>query len=79
MRRKRIELDNIWSKHVVKIIMAKNEILQAQKIESEIKKLDELHEGQIYYNKKMAPYMVPFLVLGIIIIIILLYSIFLYL
>ncbi len=78
LRKSRIELDNLWSKRVVKIIMAKNEILQAEKIGSEIKKLHELQEWQIFYNKKMAPYMVPFFALGVIVVIILFYTIFLY-
>ena len=78
LRRKRIELDNIWSKSVVKIIMSKMEILQSQKIQQEVWKLHELHEWQIYYNKKIAPFMTPFFVLGIVIVIILLYAVFLY-
>lgn len=78
-RKKRIELDNLWSKQVVKIIMSKMEILQSKNISNEVKKLHELHEGQIYYNKAMTPYMVPFFSLGIIVIIVLLYVIFVFL
>lgn len=77
-RKKRIELDNMWSKHVVKIIMAKMEILQSWKIYGEVQKLHDLHEGQIYYNKKMAIFLVPYFVLWIWISGILLFSLFLY-
>jgi len=78
IRQKRIELDNIWSKNVVKIIMAKMEILQSQRINWEIEKLHDLHEWQIYYNKKMAYFLVPFFWLWNLIIVILLFVIFIY-
>lgn len=77
-RRKRIELDNVWSKNMVRIIMAKNEILQSKQISNEVSKLKKLHEWQIFYNEKMAVFMVPFFALWIIVVLILLYLIFLF-
>ncbi len=77
-RKKRIELDNRWSRKTVQIIMSKMEILQSKKIQKEINVLHDLHERQIYYNKKMSPYLVPFFALGFLIVIILLYIVFLY-
>jgi hypothetical protein len=44
LRKNRIELDNLWSKNLVKIIMAKNEILQSKKIDVEIDKLAIMNE-----------------------------------
>lgn len=44
LRKNRIELDNLWSKALVKIIMAKNEILQSKKINIEVEKLGEFNE-----------------------------------
>ncbi len=78
IRLKRIELDNIWSKRMVKIIMAKAEILQSSKIEKEISKIHKLHEWQIYYNGKMAIYLVPFFIIWSLIIMILLFIVFIY-
>lgn len=77
-RKKRIELDNIWSRYLVKIIMAKVEILQSKKIHKEVQRLHDLHEWQIFYNKKMSPFMVPFFSLWILIVVILFYFVFLY-
>ena len=77
-RRKRIELDNTWSRNVVKIIMAKMEILQTQQIHKESQKLHTLHEWQIFYNQKMSLYLVPFYALWYIIIAILLFGVFLH-
>jgi ABC-type multidrug transport system fused ATPase/permease subunit len=77
-RKKRIELDNLGSKQLVKIIMAKQEILQSEKIWIETQKLHKFHEWQILYNKKMSPYLVPFFTIGIIIVIILLFFVFIY-
>ncbi|NDK10230.1 ABC transporter ATP-binding protein, partial [Candidatus Gracilibacteria bacterium] len=78
LRKKRIMLDNIWSKNLVKIIMSKIEILQSKKIGEEVKKLNELHEGQIVYNQKMAIFLVPFFLVGSFIIAILLFFVFHY-
>ncbi len=64
IRKKRIELSNDWSRWMVKIIMSKMEILQSQKIGTEIDRLHENHEKQIYYNKKMAVFLVPFFFIG---------------
>jgi len=58
--------------------MAKMEILQSKKIVSEIDKLHEFHEWQIYYNRMMTPYLVPFFVIWTIVVIILLYTVFIY-
>ncbi|MCH8518347.1 ABC transporter ATP-binding protein/permease [Candidatus Gracilibacteria bacterium] len=77
-RKKRIELDNQWSKRMVGILMSKMEILQTKKIHTEIEELHKLHEGQIYYNKKMSPYLVPFFALGFVITTSLLYVVFMY-
>jgi ABC-type multidrug transport system fused ATPase/permease subunit len=77
-RKKRIELDNLWSKQLVKIIMAKQEILQSRKIITEVEKLHELHQWQIWYNRKMSPYLVPFFTIWIVIVIVLLFFIFIY-
>ena len=64
IRKNRIELNNIWSKEVVRIIMSKMEILQSKKIDEEVKKLHDIHEKQIYYNIKMAPFLNLFFSIG---------------
>ena len=60
IRKNRTELNNIWSREMVRIIMSKMEILQAKKIQLEVQKLHDIHEKQIGYNLKMAPYLNTF-------------------
>ncbi len=62
-RNKRVEIDNLWSKNVVRIISSKVEILQSKKIDSELTKLHDFQEKKIYFNKRMSPYLVPFYVI----------------
>ncbi len=64
IRKKRTELNNIWSKEMVRIIMSKMEILQSKKIQKEVELLHGIHEKQIYYNLKMAPYLNTFFSIG---------------
>ncbi len=78
IRQNRIELDNIWSKRLAKVLMSKMEILQTTKTSQEVEVLHELHEWQIYWNKKMATFLVPFFSIGNIIVLTLLYSLFFY-
>lgn len=54
IRKNRIEVKNKYTKHFVKILMSKFEILQSNKIDKEIKLLDEYQEKEVYYNKKMS-------------------------
>jgi len=37
--------------------MTKNEILQANKAKYEVKKINDYSKKEIYYNKKMSPYL----------------------
>ena len=56
MRRIRYELRNIRLKYVVKILMSKNEILQSDKMDKEIKTIYENAYGLEKINKDMAIY-----------------------
>ncbi len=53
-RKKRIAVSEKYTKDFVKVLMSKNEILQSEKIDKEIKNLDKYGEEEIFYNKKMA-------------------------
>ena len=55
-RRQRRDFANLRKKNLVKILMSKNEILSAEKIDDEVANLDEYSQKQIYYNKKMSPF-----------------------
>lgn len=54
IRKKRIETRSIHTKHFVRILMSKFEILQSNKIENEIKRLDEFQRKEIAYNQEMS-------------------------
>ena len=75
-RNKRIEIDNLWSKNIVRIILSRVEVLQSKKIKSEIEKLHEFQEKKIYFNKRMSPYLVPFYVIGNVITAIMLFAVY---
>ena len=56
-RSKRRDAANLRKKNLVKVIMSKNEILTAAKINSEVDILDYYSQKEIFYNKKMSPYL----------------------
>lgn len=58
-RRKRRDNWNYHVKNLVKIIMNKQEILQSDKINHELKILDWYKDKEIFYNKKMSNYLYP--------------------
>jgi len=58
-RRKRRDWGNTHTKHLVKIIMSKNEILLTNKADGEIQSLDSYFDKETFYNKKMANYLMP--------------------
>ncbi len=58
-RRKRLEWGNTYTKHLVKLIMSKNEVLFTSRGHSEIDKLDFYLDNKIYYNKKMTNFLMP--------------------
>ena len=55
-RKKRTEQFHLFSKHMVKIIMSKLEILQSQKSVFESSQLTQYTQKAAYYNIKIAPY-----------------------
>ena len=57
IRRKRVDAKNKYTKHFIKILMSKFEILQSNKISKEIDILDEYQNKEIYYNQEMSFYM----------------------
>jgi len=58
-RRKRRDWGNTHTKHLVKMIMSKNEILLTNKSAWEIQSLDSYCDKEIFYNKKMANFLMP--------------------
>jgi hypothetical protein len=58
-RRKRRDWANLHTKHLVKIIMSKNEILFTNKVAGEVRSLDSYFDKETFYNKKMTNYMMP--------------------
>lgn len=54
IRKERSENKNLYTKNFVKILMSKYEILQTNKIKSEIKNLDFYQNNAININKKMS-------------------------
>ncbi|MDD5770395.1 MAG: ABC transporter ATP-binding protein [Candidatus Gracilibacteria bacterium] len=59
-RNKRNDSKNLYTKQLVKILMSKNEIFQANKVDKEIDILKFYSDENIYYNKKMG-----FLIFGL--------------
>lgn len=58
-RRKRRDWWNIHTKHLVKIIMSKNEILFTDKTSREVESLDSYFDKETFYNKKMSNFLMP--------------------
>ena len=57
IRKKRINTKNKYTKHFIKILMSKFEILQSNKIVREIDTLDEYQHKEVYYNQEMSFFM----------------------
>lgn len=57
IRFKRVEANNLYTKHFVKILMSKFEILQSNKIDREIDDLDWYQRTAVWCNKEMSFFM----------------------
>jgi len=58
-RRRRRDWWNTHTKHLVKLIMSKNEVLFTNKAKMEIDKLDFYYDKETSNNRKMADYLMP--------------------